>query len=123
MNFAVHMKDNILNILRDAIDASDYMAKAEQILQSMMLCDGVWVEAGYGYKAQEIANIIGQKMTDLQTTCQHHKTHAKIDRIRIESYTVAKHFCELQYQYREEQQRQIADALGIEYMTDMELAS
>jgi hypothetical protein len=101
MNFTTKMKDSILNILRDAIDASDYMTKAEKILQSMMLCDGVWVESGYTYKATEIANIIGQRMTDLQMTCKHHKTHAKIDRLRIKAYTVARHFCELQYQYRQ----------------------
>jgi hypothetical protein len=105
MNFATKMKDSILNILRDAIDASDYMTKAEQILQSMMLCDGVWVQSGYAYKAQEIANIIGQRMTELSIEQKHWKTHEKIDRLRIEAYRVVCHFCKLQYQYREEQRK------------------
>jgi len=123
MNFAVNTKDSILATLRDAIDLQDYMVKADHILDALMTTAGVWTECGYAYKATEIANIIGQRFTDEIGNCHHHKTHAKIDTMRIKAYTVARFFCEQQYEYREAQQAEIDAMLGIEHKTDMELAS
>ena len=92
MDYATTMKNNILSMLRDAENSKDYVTEAESVLKGMMLCYGVWIEAGYGYKAQEIAKMIDDRATDLLDTCQHYKTKEKLIRVRVAARSVAEFF-------------------------------
>jgi hypothetical protein len=85
---AEHCKDNLFKLLNEK-ETETLLCNIDIICTTLELTAGVWVDQGYGYKAQEIAQRAAHECYRLLNTCQHHKRLGRIRAKYIRCCTLA----------------------------------
>jgi hypothetical protein len=103
MSHAVACKDHLLSLINDADDIHKLVEVSQVITTILTHTEGLWLEAGYCYKASEIATRCANELASYCGACMHHKTHEMVDKHRSALRSIAERYYQLQQQSFEEQ--------------------
>lgn len=93
---AVDTKDRLLAMLNSADDKMQYLTLAEIVMNTISITQGMWVEAGYAYKAAEICRKISDQCFFYTRDYNHAMTLRRINTVRNQAEEMITRFSKLQ---------------------------
>jgi hypothetical protein len=95
---AVATKDHLIKMLNGANDVHELVTVCETILIPVLTqTEGFWIELTYCYKASEIAKRAQDEVERYMDTCQHHKTHEMLAKLRDKLRLLVERYHHLQH--------------------------
>jgi hypothetical protein len=105
------VRDGLYALIDDAADVHSLCNNCETILTVLQHTQGLWLHAEYAYKAVEVCERARRAVGQYQTTCQHHKTHAKLQTLSDRLATMADAYHKAKCADEDEQRRLATQSL------------
>lgn len=98
MSHAVACKDHLLRLINEASNAHELIVVAETITVVLTHTEGLWLEAGYCYKASEIAQRLVTELASYEVEGLHYKAEECLRNHRLKLAKIANRYHTLQHQ-------------------------